>query len=87
MIQGAIRAFQLDVSETEVATKPPEDSNPYVPVSADVNPPSQAAPARGGPPTTEAPPPMLDNWNIDFEAMDMEAFLSIDMSQEFGFGV
>ncbi|MBE3048276.1 hypothetical protein IMZ48_38390 [Candidatus Bathyarchaeota archaeon] len=98
MIQGAIRAFQLDVSETEDATKPPEDSNPNVPVSADVNPPSQATPARGGLPTTEAPPPMLANptadastvdmdWNIDFSAMDMEAFLSIDMSQEFSFGV
>lgn len=103
MIQGAIRAFGLDqdVSEAEDTTRPEsnlEEGLRSIPGPISIHPVSQAASVRGGVPTMEDPLPMpTDNpagannmdmdWNIDISAMDMEAFLSIDMTQEFNFGM
>lgn len=102
MIQGAIRAFHLDAASRENAPRPTdysEERQPFAQDATNVIPAPHTAQTRGGVPTVETPlPPMtITNtgdasngdipWNIDFSAMDMEAFLSIDLTQDLDFGV
>ncbi|SPO01568.1 uncharacterized protein DNG_04241 [Cephalotrichum gorgonifer] len=99
MIQGAIRAFQLDVPLGESTLRAGDDAEVgqvWASGPTNLNPLAQTASVRGGggPSTAESRLPSTDNpgnadmdWNIDFSAMDMEAFLSIDMTQEFNFSL
>ena len=95
MVQGAIRAFQLDAPAAEDSTKPgelPEESQSLSALPTNPDPPLQAGLSTGAP-----LPSFLDNpsdggnvdldWNIDFGAMDMEAFLSVDVTRDFTFGL
>lgn len=101
MIQGAVRAFQLNIPATEEAggaAEYPRTSHPSTHNTANFGRVSEATSGRrAASPTAAPPPPLLANvddtsnvdmdWNIDFGAMDMEAFLSIDVTQDFNFGV
>lgn len=101
MIQGAVRLFQLDAPATKETDRVSEHLRPGYSSTVDPTGFDLGSVATSGGewaiPTAEAPPPLVTNvndtgdvdmdWNIDFSAMDMEAFLSIDVTQDFNFGV